>query len=84
MKKYLVYVKRSKVNEFEVEAENSNDAEETVRDLLNRTSILNCKVVNLVPTEITITSKRMKKEKFLNRIVKYRFQEVKSVSKDKR
>ena len=36
MKKYLVYVTRSKVNEFEVEANNSNEAEETVRELLNK------------------------------------------------
>ena len=84
MKKYLVSVQRSKVNEFEVEAESKAAAEDTVRDLLNKTSILNCKVINLVPTEITITSKKMRNEKHLNRVVKYYFQEVKSVSQKKK
>ena len=84
MKKYLVYVQRSKVNEFEVEAESKEAAEDTVRDLLNKTSILNCKVINLVPTEITITSKKKRNEKHLNRVVKYYFQEVKSVSQKKK
>jgi len=84
MKKYLVYVERSKINEFEVEAESKAAAEDTVRDLLNKTSILNCKVINLVPTEITITSKKMRNEKRLNRVVKYYFQEVKSVSQKKK
>ena len=84
MKKYLVYVERSKINEFEVEAESKAAAEDTIRDLLNKTSILNCKVINLVPTEITITSKKMRNEKRLNRVVKYYFQEVKSVSQKKK
>lgn len=73
MKKYLVYVTRSKINEFEVEADNGNQAEEIVRDLLNKSSILNCKIINQVPTEIKILAKRMKKEKQKSRIVKFYF-----------
>ena len=73
MKKYLVYVTRSKVNEFEVEANNSNEAEETVRELLNKSTILDCKIVNLVPTEIKITSKRMKKERNKCKVIKFHF-----------
>lgn len=73
MKKYLVYVTRSKVNEFEVEANNSNEAEETVRDLLNKSSILECKIVNAVPTEIKISSKRMKKERNKCKVIKFRY-----------
>lgn len=73
MKKYLVYVTRSKVNEFEVEANNSNEAEETVRDLLNKSSILECKIVNSVPTEIKISSKRMKKERNKCKVIKFHF-----------
>lgn len=70
MKKYIVYVTRSKTNEFEVEANNSNEAEETVRELLNKSTILNCKIINQVPTEIKIVSKKMKKEK-KGRIIKF-------------
>lgn len=73
MKKYLVYVTRSKVNEFEVEANNSNEAEETVRDLLNKSSILECKIVNSVPTEIKISSKRMKNERNKCKVIKFHF-----------
>lgn len=73
MKKYLVYVTRSKVNEFEVEADNSNEAEETVRELLNKSTILDCKIVNSVPTEIKITSKRMKKERNKCKVIKFHF-----------
>ena len=73
MKKYLVYVTRSKVNEFEVEANNSNEAEETVRDLLNKSTILECKIVNAVPTEIKISSKRMKKERNKCKVIKFHF-----------
>ncbi len=73
MKKYLVYVTRSKVNEFEVEANNSNEAEETVRELLNKSTILDCKIVNSVPTEIKITSKRMKKERNKCKVIKFHF-----------
>ena len=73
MKKYLVYVTRSKVNEFEVEANNSNEAEETVRELLNKSTILDCKIVNSVPTEIKISSKRMKKERNNCKVIKFHF-----------
>lgn len=73
MKKYLVYVTRSKVNEFEVEANNSNEAEDIVRDLLNKSSILECKIVNSVPTEIKISSKRMKKERNKCKVIKFHF-----------
>ena len=73
MKKYLVYVTRSKVNEFEVEANNSNEAEDIVRDLLNKSSILECKIVNSVPTEIKISSKRMKKERNKFKVIKFHF-----------
>ena len=73
MKKYLVYVTRSKVNEFEVEANNSNEAEETVRDLLNKSTILECKIVNAVPTEIKISSTRMKKERNKCKVIKFHF-----------
>ncbi|MBQ8424707.1 MAG: hypothetical protein IJX17_01645 [Clostridia bacterium] len=73
MKKYLVYVTRSKVNEFEVEANNSNEAEETVRELLNKSTILDCKIVNSVPTEIKISSKRMKKERNKCKVIKFHF-----------
>ena len=73
MKKYLVYVTRSKVNEFEVEANNSNEAEETVRELLNKSTILDCKIVNSVPTEIKISSRRMKKERNKCKVIKFHF-----------
>lgn len=73
MKKYLVYVTRSKVNEFEVEANNGNEAEEIVRDLLNKSTILDCKIVNAVPTEIKISSKRMKKERNKCKVIKFHF-----------
>ena len=73
MKKYIVYVTRSKVNEFEVEANSSDEAEEIVRELLNKSTLLKCKIVNLVPTEIKINAKRVKKEKQKGKIIKFHF-----------
>lgn len=74
MKKYIVYVERKKVNEFEVEAENKSNAESIVRDLLNRTSILNCKIFNMVPTEVSINAKREHKKIFGGKILNYNYQ----------
>jgi len=76
MKKYLVYVTRSKVNEFEVEANNSDEAEEIVRDLLNKSSILKCKIINLVPTEIKINAKKIRKDKKKGKLIKFHFWSV--------
>lgn len=73
MRKYIVYVERKKVNEFEVEAENKESAENTVRDLLNRTSILSCKTIDMVPTEICISAKKMKKKKRIGRLLNNHF-----------
>lgn len=74
MKKYLVYVTRTKVNEFELEAENKNDAENIVRDILNKSTLLNCKIINQVPTEITIRAEKykIKKERIKNCIINMR------------
>ena len=47
-----------RINEFEVKAENKKEAEEMVRKVLNKSTLLNCKIINLVPTEIKINAKR--------------------------
>lgn len=61
MKKYMVFLKRTKINEFEVEAKNKNEAIDSVVNILNESSLLENPIINQVQTDVLLVAKKINK-----------------------